>query len=112
LSFGEYPYNRQTVCALIAAFSFLVLSGYLLLWNHSNRDMRIMIGAAILFILGVLFSPRKDVTIFAAFLFVAIRLAFAAIITLELRAIIGTLIFLSVPVLMLYLEARKQKRIM
>jgi hypothetical protein len=104
--------TRQTVCILVAGFSFLILSAYLILWSHSNRDFRIVVTVAILFILGVLFAPRKDLTIGTAFLFAGLRWGFAAIVTHELRAIIATVIFLSVPAAMLYLDSRKQKPIL
>ena len=104
--------TRQTTCVLVAGFSFLILSTYLMLWTQSNRDIRILVAAAILFIVGVLFAPRRDLTLGTAFLFAGLRWAFAAIITHELRSIIATVLFLSVPAIMLFLDGRKQNRIL
>lgn len=104
--------SRQTASVLVAGFSFLVLSAYLLLWRHSNQDIRITIASAVLFFLSVVLAPRKDVTICAAFLFAGLRWAVAAIITFEARAIIGALLFLSVPALLLFLEARRQRPVL
>jgi hypothetical protein len=103
---------RETTFVMIATFSFLVLSAYLVLWKQSNQDIRIVEAAAILFLLGVLFSSRKAPTIATAFLFTGLRWTFGAIVTHELRAIIATVIFLSVPTLILYLDARKRKSIL
>jgi FtsH-binding integral membrane protein len=100
---------RETVFAMIAAFSFLVLSTYLVLWKDSNRDLRIVCITAILFVVAIVFSRRKDVAVGGSFLFAAIRWALAAIVTHELRAITATVVFLSVPALLLFLDSRKRK---
>ncbi len=100
---------RQSIFGLTAVFSFLIFSAYLVLWKESNHDMRIAATSAILFLMGVFLSPRRDVTIFATFIFAGVRWAFGAIIAHDLRVIVAASVFLAVPVVMLVVDARKQK---
>ena len=106
---GEKRYKqRETLCGLVAVFSLLILSAYIVLWKESNRDWRIAGTAFGLFVLGVVFSPRRNVVIAAAFLFSAIRWGIVALITWEPRAIIAALGFCSIPILLLIAETRQQ----
>lgn len=107
---GEKRYRyRETLCGLVAVFSLLILSAYIVLWNESNRDWRIAGAVFVLFVLGVVFSPRRNVVVAAAFLFSAIRWGIVALITWQPRAIVATAGFLSVPILLLIVDARKQQ---
>lgn len=103
---------RQTISVLLAGFSFVILSSYLVLWTHSNQDIRIVIVCAVLFVIGVFLAPRKDATICAAFLFAAFRWGIVALITHGARPVIATVVLLAVPLLWFYLESRKQKPIL
>jgi hypothetical protein len=111
--------QRETLCGLVAVFSLLILSAYIVLWKESNRDWlfraspavrhQVIAGTAfVLFVLGVVFSPRRNVVIAAAFLFSAIRWGIVALITWEPRAIIAALGFCSIPILLLIAETRQQ----
>lgn len=107
---GEKRYrHRETLCTLVAGFSLLILSAYVVLWKASNRDWRIAGAAFVLFVLSVMFSPRRNLVIGAAFLFSAIRWGIAALITLEPGAIVAAVGFFSVPILLLIADTRKQR---
>ena len=103
---------RQTISVLIAGFSFVILSSYLVLWSHRNQDMRIVIVCAVFFVIGVFLAPRKDAVICAAFLFAACRWGIVAFTTHGVRPVIATIVLLAVPLLWFYLESRKQKPIL
>jgi hypothetical protein len=100
--------HRETLCGLVAVFSLLALSAYIVLWKESNRDWRIVGAAFVLFVLGVVFSPRRNSVIAAAFLFSAIRWGIVALTTRDARAIVAALGFCSIPILLLIAETRKQ----
>lgn len=64
--------------------------------------------AALLFMLSVIFAPRKDVTIGVTFLFTGVRWGIAAVTTHELRAVLAAVVFLGVQGLLVLLEARQK----
>ncbi len=78
--------------------------------ERNQQRLKDPIACVILFSFALILARRKDVTLFAALGFAGLRWAIAAIVTHELRTVIATIIFLGIPILLIFgmLDDRSQ----
>ena len=102
--------TRQTISGLLAVFSLMILSSYMVLWRESNRDYRIVVISLLVFVVAIVFSPDKRGSLCAASGFTGIRWLLGAIATREHRAVLATVFFIGLPVAYILLEAWRSSR--
>jgi hypothetical protein len=100
----------KTFFLLITGFSLLILSGYIVLWRESNKNLAIAGASFVGVVLGIALSADRRVTICAALAFTTFRWLIGAVFTGDRRAIFATIAFAVVPVWMILHEIWKVRK--
>jgi hypothetical protein len=81
--------------SFIAGFSLLIASTYVVLWHESNRNIWIVVGCSLAFIISLLLSRNRAYVLGVALLFTALRFVIAAIGTQSLKLGVIALLLLA-----------------